>query len=577
MPKTSDTTKAPVDELITRLVREKEVANEFQERRHAQWDDNYTLYRNQVKTNRLTQRQAVNIPLMKETIKTLLSKIDDAPTIYWKELSGDQEKEIILQEEWNNDFDTLNFEGVDIQDKKTVLLYGRGFKKLNWINKKFSLTALDIYDVVIDPLTDPLDIETARYIVHQNIYRSLRDVLASPLYDADAKKKLQTYMLSSEAIIQSGKNKEELEKKQIRLKSIGANTSDFDDFGAGDTLLNLTEQIFHLWDEKKKDWVRYVVTYANDTIKLRQVTLMEALGIDFYPYTSWGEDVETQDIWSDGPADIVRVPNQVLNIWFSQMIENRTLSNFQMHWFDATNSKYQAQTYEPGPGRMLPAPGDPYKTIMPVSVSGLNDTLEQIGFIIKLVESGTAATAIDKGVSEKGTITLGEVELLVGKSSERTLSMTKFYRRSWQELAIKWYKMKEANTNSGDTTTLYKTSSKGVIWPKKISGKDWKSKAGYKPIAQTSSEAESKTTKGLQVLFFLKGQFPNNQALSKIIQKRSLDLIDLSSEEIREIQEAEKLTAIQPVEQPMTKGAPTGTAVVSPEEKALQDKAQQLT
>ena len=116
----SDTTTAPVDELIARLVREKEVANEFQERRHEQWNDNYTLYRNKVKLNRLTQRQSVNVPLMKETIKTLLSKIDEPPTITWKELSGSQEKEIILQEKWNDEFDTLNLEGVDIQDKKSV-------------------------------------------------------------------------------------------------------------------------------------------------------------------------------------------------------------------------------------------------------------------------------------------------------------------------------------------------------------------------------------------------------------------------------------------------------------------------
>ena len=210
MSTNNDTTNAPVDELIARLVRQKDVANEFQGRRHVQWNDNYTLYRNQTKTNRLTQRQAVNIPLMKETIKTLLSRIDDPPTIYWKELAGNQKKEIILQEEWNNDFDTLNFDGVDKQDKKTVLLYGRGFKKLNFFDEKFDVTATDIYDVVLDPLMDPLKLESARFLAHQNIFKSAKDVLTSKIYDKAAKQKLQTYMLSDEAIVQSGKNKEEL-------------------------------------------------------------------------------------------------------------------------------------------------------------------------------------------------------------------------------------------------------------------------------------------------------------------------------------------------------------------------------
>ena len=90
--------------LLEKLKAEKKAANELQERKHEDWDGNYELYRNKVKTNRLTQRQAVNIPLMKETIKTLLSKIDDAPNVEWQELGGDEEKELIYQEVWNENY-----------------------------------------------------------------------------------------------------------------------------------------------------------------------------------------------------------------------------------------------------------------------------------------------------------------------------------------------------------------------------------------------------------------------------------------------------------------------------------------
>ena len=86
------------DTLLDKLQREKKIAREFVERRYEAWNEIYELYRNKVRTNRLTQRQAVNIPLMKETVKTLLSKIDDPPTIEWKELGGDEQKEIVLQE-----------------------------------------------------------------------------------------------------------------------------------------------------------------------------------------------------------------------------------------------------------------------------------------------------------------------------------------------------------------------------------------------------------------------------------------------------------------------------------------------
>ena len=87
---------------MERFIAEKKSAIDLRERKHEDWDDNYLLYRNKVKTNRLTQRQAVNIPLMKETIKTLLSRIDEPPEIEWKELGGDEQKELIYQEVWTD-------------------------------------------------------------------------------------------------------------------------------------------------------------------------------------------------------------------------------------------------------------------------------------------------------------------------------------------------------------------------------------------------------------------------------------------------------------------------------------------
>lgn len=540
------------DELILRLVKEKTIANEFQMRRHENWNDNYELYRNKVRTNRLTQRQAVNIPLMKETVKTLLSKIDDPPSITFKEKGGDRGKEIILQARWDDDFERLNFEGVDIQDKKNVLLTGRGFKKLNFLNENFDIDALENFDVVIDPLVNPLNIETARFLCHQNIFRSLRQVLANPRYLASGKKELKKYLSTKEGIIQSQENQKALEEKQERLRAMGVENDEFDRFPAGDVLLNLTEQYTYLWDPKKKEFIRYVVVYGDDQIRLLKAPLKKLLGVEFYPFVTWGEDIETSDFWSDGPADLVRTPNKVLNIWFSQMIENRTLKNFQMNWYDATKKNFIPQTHTPGPGRMLPAPGDPSKTIMPVNISGLEDTLTMINFLTKLIESGTAATATEKGVSEKKQITLGEVEILVGKAMERTMSLAKFYRRSWKELAWKWYKILEAN--DGKVRTLYKATSKGVLVPKDIKPSQWKSKKGYRVEARSTSEQEAEKMSGLQKLMVVKGQFPDNPALQRIIQRRTLEIIDLTPEELREVEEFEKRKA----EMPPTPVAPPG-------------------
>lgn len=531
-----------LDEEMLKLQKEKEASVELQKRKHEDWDDNYLLYRNKVKTNRLTQRQAVNIPLMKETIKTLLAKIDETPNIEWKELGGDQQKEIFYQEIWHKHFVDNNLELVDILDKKNVLLNGFSIKKLNLSEEGIEPSVLDVYDILLDPLMNVWDLESGRFIIHRNIFRSIRDILADDRYSKEGKEELKIWADSPAGITQSAKNKEEWEAKMERLKAMGIDNKDFSYFAGGDRIINLTEHFTKTWEKDK--FVKQVVVYAEDTIKLSKNTLKEAIGVDFWPFVYWSEDPEVNDIYPDSVADLVRTPNKVLNIWFSQLIENRTLKNFQMHWFLPAQN-YSPQTYTPGPGVMLPAPpgDDINKVIKPVEVSGLDDTLVAIQQVINIVERGTGATAIEKGQGEAGQQTLGEVQILVGKAMERTIGMSKFYRLAWYEYAKKWNDLMHANTPK--LIKLYKTNRKGKTFLKTLMKSDWKSELGYEPMVRSTSEQEAESIKSIQKFMFILSQFPNNFSLRKIAQKRMLESVDLTPEELREVEENEKQTLEQ--------------------------------
>lgn len=522
---------------MERTLAEKKSALELRERKHLDWDDNYELYRNKVKTNRLTQRQAVNIPLMKETIKTLLSKIDDAPDVEWKELSGDDQKELIFQEVWNDAVKQNKFELIDILDKKNVLLYGISTRKLNIYKGGVSVEVLDPYDIAFDPLMNAWNLESARFIVQTNIFRSVKEILADSRYSDKGKAELKIWATAPEGITSSQRNKEEWEKKMERLTAMGVRTGDFPLFAGGDRIVNLTEHYTNIWENDK--WVKYVITYADDKIELYKDTLANCLGVDFWPFVVWSEDPETNDIYPDAVADLVRTPNKVLNVWFSQLIENRTLKNFQMTWFSPVQG-YTPTTYTPGPGVMLPAPpgDDINKVLKPVEISGLDDTLEAIATITNIVERGTGATAIDKGTGEQGQQTLGEVQILVGKANERATAMTKFYRMAWYELATKWYKLLYANPPK--MLKLFKISRDGRAFPKTVTSKDWKSDAGYEPIVQSTSEQEANDVKTIQKFLFVQSQFPNNKALAVIAQKRELKSLDLTPEELKSIEDEEK-------------------------------------
>ena len=557
----SDKVVPDLDSKITKLVSEKRTAQAFQKRKHPDWNENYELYRGRTRTNRLTQRQSVTIPLMKETVKTALSRIDDPPNTDWQENSGDEVKELIYEEIWNQMYKDTKMEWIDTLDKKSVLLYGISTKMLNLGEKYATITTMDPFDVLYDPLMSPLNVETARYIIHQNIFRPLRDILADDRYTEAGKNYLKTWASSDQGKVQSNENREEVRKKEARLRSMGVDSEYFAQFSGGDTLVNLSAHYTNQWNSQKKIFERHVIVQAQDQFELCDDLLVDCIGIEEWPFEPWVEDIETLDIYPDSVADLVRVPNKIVNIWFSQLVENRTLRNFQMHWYDATVQGYQPQTYEPGQGRMLPAPGDPNKTIMPVDISGLDETMDAINFLTNIVERGSGVTAIDKGTPEHGTQTLGEVQILVGKAQERAISMKTFYRSSWYATCVKWNKLMQAN--EWGSIKLYKTGVSGKVYEKTVTDKDWKSEAGYEPKISSTSEQEESTFKNIQKWLFIKGQFPNNKVLSRIAQKRELGLVDVTPQEMQEIQDEEERNQKAAISAP-TIGAPAATGAGEP-------------
>src|SRR3990167_4149977 len=117
----------PTSPEVEMLRRNKTSGFNYRERRQSDWDENYTLSRDKVVINRLTQRQSVNLPLMKTVLRTTLKDIDDMPVILMENLSNDKQKEVFLNEYWKWTLDVNNAELQDIVDKKQELMFGRTF------------------------------------------------------------------------------------------------------------------------------------------------------------------------------------------------------------------------------------------------------------------------------------------------------------------------------------------------------------------------------------------------------------------------------------------------------------------
>lgn len=545
------------DILKSKLHRNKEDGFFFQRRRHPQWTENYELYRDTVIVNRLTQRQSVNIPLMKETVKTILAGIDDDSKIEFEELDNDQQKQIFFNEYWNWTEDLTKLELKDIVDKKQVLLYGRSFWKLNIADGAFYAEVLDPQDVLVDRYCDPADIETAQYIIHQHIFRTLKDVANNPLYDKEALNRLAQFYASEQGLIKSSENAQSMLERTQRMRDMGDIYAEFPQIG--ETVIELNEHYVKLWDEDKKDFVLHLVTTADTEILLVK-PFKEILNVDFYPIITWADDLERTDIWSDAWADVVRTPNKILNAYFSQMVENRTMRNFGMNYYDASMPNFVPQSFEPQPWGWVPIPVPEGKTIdqvfKKVDIPDLTDSLDQMQFIIDLVERATAATDIQKGEPSKDEVTLGEVKLLAANAQQRISSMSKFYRQARREFGDKWQKLVMANADKLKPVKVFKKSYKGKMFSQVIKPTDWKSASGYNTRIVNSAEQDQKNLDTVQKLGAIKQLFPNNLPLARILEEKLLDIANVSPEQKKEVLDFEKQTQNQPQPSQVPPGAP---------------------
>ena len=525
-------------QIVADHIKDKEASVKFKERRFLQWNENYSLYRDKVSTNRLTQRQPVNIPIIRETIQSWIAKIDEAPKLKFEtrdNSAADKDGELIFNEIYNYYYDKLKLDILDTTEKKMVGLMGRGFKKIGMSGGEIFIDLIDPYDIEIDPRVNPLDIQSASYLIHTHIYRSLREILANPKYSAESKQELKAFLDTKNGILRAAHDTQSYEMRRQRLELLGV--SNFDEFGATDTIIELNESYKLVWNDVDKKFERRLRTIATDSILLDDRNLKEAIGMNKIPIVSWASDPDAVDFWSDGIADSVRTFNKITNMYISQDLENRTYRNFGMYFFNTLNGTFQPRAFDPKPFGMYGVPGNPNDIIKPIEVPALGDTTNQIQWLKDLIQSSVAQTPAERGIKTPGEQTLGQVRLQLDKSQSINEVVSKNYRTAWKELGCMFYEMMEKNSHG--TLKLFKKGGNGNYYPKEISPSEWKTPNGYEVVVKTEAEASVADDFDLKKIQYIKNSFMDNPVAIQIAKKKELELLDFTSEEIDAIMNAE--------------------------------------
>jgi hypothetical protein len=568
-----------LDKLEFILNRDAKDGYEFQKRRHDDWKENYELFRDKVIINRLTQRQSVNIPLMKQIVKTILSKIDDFVDLVFTNLSNDEQKQIFYNLYWNDVVKSENrLELKDKVDKKQVTLFGRSFEKLNVMNGKVKFYIVDPADMRVDRYIDPTDIDTAGYLIQDNIFETLSDLKGNPMYNQEVVSTFEEFFQTEQGLVKASQNQEELEKKNEAMQEMG--DTYVNNPALGQTLVQMQEGFIKVYNPEIEEAEIVFTLSGAITVEGEEKRLILFADLlenvidpngncpdhfwrNHYPFESWGEDIENRDFWNDAVADSVRPPNKVVNSWFSQTVENRTMRNFGMNYYNSNTSgedgAFVPQTFEPKAWGWYGIPGNPNDILKSVEIPQLTGNLEEINFVVQIAEKASAATAITQGVSEQRKITLGEVELLAANALDRIQSMSLYYQQAWLNIGRKYIKLLEAMGDEIEAVRLFKTGkiTGKTMFNKTITPTSWKDKLGYSCKVVSKKDKSEQDLDQIQKLNAVKSFMPNNRELNKILQEKLLDMSNLTSDENKRIMEEETASLIANVQNNLTNTIPT--------------------
>lgn len=548
------------------LLNNKESGYNYKERREEDWRENYQLYRDKVTINRLTQRQSVNLPLMKTTLRTVLKDIDDMPIIHFENLDNDKQAEIFQNEYWKYILECNNAELQDIVDKKQDFFYGRTFDSWQIEDGKIVFDIEDPEDILVDRFLNPYELDSSRFLIHLHIFKPLSELKNNPDYDKEAIKDLEEFFNSQLGIVKAENNQNTLQEKNKKMADMGV--SDVDDPIVGETYVELA--IHYVYRAEGETWIDnegkkhtedkaqiFVYVEAEEKTILMKKPQEKIIGRTkdeywktHYRYNSWGDDIDNQDFWTDGIADIVRVPNKVLNSWFSQLVENRTLRNFGMHYYDASKKAdgFVPSTFNPKPWGWYPVPGKPQDTLQKVDIPDLSESIDEMNYVVGMTEKATGATATQQGVETANQRTLGEVQMAQAEAKARTQGISKFYTHVWKKRAEKFLKLIEASPEKLDMVKIYKEGKNtSNVFEREISPKDWMTKSGYNVKIWSQDEKKANDTDSLMKINQARLQMPDNPKLAEIANRKALELADLKPEEITEIMrfEEEKNLMIQ--------------------------------
>lgn len=425
-------------EQITKQTRaEYKAGLDFRLQREKAWQEGEDQYFNKKKKS-LKHRYNVPVPIIPGFIETLLSKIDDPPTLKFEHGKESQYKAAMKvtafyqQESQREDYD---WDMIDLDGKKLAALYGRSINKY-YANSKpeysSNLEVVDPYDFIADPMGGG-NLEKHRFCGQDNIFRSkfeLKQGVEQGIYDAKAVEQLIN-ATSTDKLVD---NDTMYRSKQSRLMALGLDGISYN--YAGQELYKLIE--FGTTFNGKR---RYVLFNYETGIGIAVKEQKERFKSNLWQWTSWATHRDIFNFWSKSPIDDIIPLAEIIRVLVNQELDNRLKRNFGQRAYDPAIFSNPAELEFRPDGLVRVKSGTSQVTeigkgIYEFQTPELQGTINLVQYLDGIIGQKTGVTADAQGQSDEDKVGIYYGNLQ--QSADRMGLYNKSYKKSWQAIGRRY-------------------------------------------------------------------------------------------------------------------------------------------
>jgi hypothetical protein len=424
-------------QIVKQARAEYEAGLKFRHDREAGWklaEDQY--FNRQAKS--LKQRYNVPVPIVPGFVETLLSKIDDPPTIKFEE--GEEADYKAVQKsnamyEQERQAEDHDWDMVDLDGKKQAILYGRAINKFFAQSKpkyQSTLETVDVYDFIADPIGGG-NLEKHRFVMQDNLFKTKEDLktgIETMGYDAQAVEKIIN--ATSQDVFVDNDNL--YKSKQSRFIALGMDGLTY----------NYAGQNLYKFIEAGTTWkgARYYVLFNYELgLGIKVCPQVEKFKSNLWHWTSWATHRDIFNFWSKAPVDDIIPLAEMIRVLFNQELDNRQKKNWGQRAYDPEVFPNPAELqWKPdglvasksGASRIAPLGNGLYQFETPE----LKGTIDMVQYMDSVIGQKTGVTADAQGSSEEDKVGIyyGNLQQV----ADRLGLYNKSYKKNWQAIGRRY-------------------------------------------------------------------------------------------------------------------------------------------